>query len=48
VHVVKFARAGVAKIYVGALSDFPQNGGSALCPLYTPVPEIGILAEWAI
>ncbi|MCK4434847.1 hypothetical protein KAU92_05095, partial [Candidatus Bathyarchaeota archaeon] len=47
VHVVKFARAGVAKLYVGALSGFPQDGGSALCPLYTPVPQIGITAEWA-
>lgn len=45
VHVVKFARAGKATLHVGALSDFPFNGGCALCP-----PEdvnVQILAEWA-
>ncbi|MDH5448123.1 MAG: cohesin domain-containing protein [Candidatus Bathyarchaeota archaeon] len=47
VHVEKFARAGVAKILVGALSDFPQEGGCALCALFEPIPEVGILAEWA-
>ncbi|MBE0519975.1 hypothetical protein IBX35_02910 [Candidatus Bathyarchaeota archaeon] len=47
IHVPKFARAGIATIYVGALSDFPQCGGCALCPLYTPPPTIGIKAAWA-
>jgi hypothetical protein len=48
VHVEKFARAGVATIYVGALSGFPQDGGCAITPLYTPAPNVGIEAEWAI
>jgi hypothetical protein len=43
VHIPKFARAGLAVIYIGALSDFPQNGGSAETPVYTI--EVGILAE---
>jgi hypothetical protein len=47
IHVVKFARAGLAKVYVSALSYFPQNGGCALSPLYTPPPEVGIEASWA-
>jgi hypothetical protein len=44
VHVIKFARAGLAKVYVGALSDFPQNGGFAVALAYDPPPEVGILA----
>ncbi|MGB9134565.1 MAG: hypothetical protein WCC63_03120, partial [Candidatus Bathyarchaeia archaeon] len=45
VHVVKWARPVVGTIYVGALTDFPQNGGSAETPVY--VMQVGILAEWA-
>ena len=45
VHVVKFARAGTATVEIGALSDFPFNGGCAQCP---PVfAETKILAAWA-
>jgi len=43
IHVPKFARAGLAKIFVGALNGWPQEGGGALCPQY--VVEVGILAE---
>jgi hypothetical protein len=45
VHVVKWARPPVGTIYVGALSDFPQNGGSAETPVFSI--QISILAEWA-
>jgi hypothetical protein len=45
VHVVKWARPIVGTIYVGALSDFPQNGGSAETPVY--VTRVSILAAWA-
>jgi len=42
IPVPKFARAGVATIYVAALSDFPQDGGVALYP--TVSKEVGIEA----
>ena len=45
VHVVKWARPPLGTIYVGGLSDFPQNGGSAETPVY--ISYIAILAEWA-
>jgi hypothetical protein len=45
VHVVKWARPPIGTIYVGALSDFPQNGGSAETPVY--ITQVAILAEWA-
>jgi hypothetical protein len=47
IHVDKSVAAGIAKIHVCALSDWPSNGGSALCNEYAPAPEINILAEWA-
>jgi hypothetical protein len=43
VNVPKWARPPLGTIYVGALSDFPQNGGSAETPVY--VINIAILAE---
>jgi hypothetical protein len=46
VHVVKWARPPIGYIYVGALTDFPQNGGSAETPVYTT--QVAILAEWAV
>jgi hypothetical protein len=45
VHVIKFARAGTATIHVGALSDFPFNGGCAECPPFEK--NVQILAAWA-
>ncbi len=45
VHVKKWARPPVGTIYVGALSDFPQNGGSAETPVFEI--QVSILAEWA-
>jgi len=45
VHVVKWARPPLGTIYVGALSDFPQNGGCAETPVY--IEYLSILAEWA-
>jgi hypothetical protein len=45
VHVVKWARPPVGTIYVGALSDFPQNGGAAETPVF--ITYVAILAEWA-
>jgi hypothetical protein len=45
VHVVKWARPSIGTIYVGALTDFPQNGGSAETPVY--ITQVTILAEWA-
>jgi len=44
VHVVKWARAGVAKLYACALSDFPAAGGYDLFD-YEPV-EVNIEAAW--
>jgi len=45
VHVVKWARPPLGTIYVGGLSDFPQNGGSAETPVY--ISYVTILPEWA-
>lgn len=45
VHVIKFARAGTGTVHVGALNDFPFNGGTAMCPEISKT--IQILAEWA-
>jgi hypothetical protein len=47
IHVPKFAAAGIAKIYVNALSNWAKLGGTAVAPQYTPAPEINILASWA-
>lgn len=47
IHIDKSVVAGVATVHVCALSDWPSNGGSALCDEYKPAPEIDILAEWA-
>lgn len=44
-HVVKFARAGIADIYYGGLTDFPFAGGCPISPTYVSV-KINILAEW--
>jgi len=44
-HVDKSMVAGVATVHVCALSDWPTNFGSALCPEATTL--INILAEWA-
>ena len=46
IHVVKWARAGIAKIVVGALNDWPFNGGTVISGPFDPV-EVQILAEWA-
>jgi hypothetical protein len=46
IHVPKFAAAGIAKIYVNALSNWAKLGGTAVAPQYTPAPEINILASW--
>ncbi|MEM3576956.1 MAG: cohesin domain-containing protein [Candidatus Bathyarchaeia archaeon] len=46
IHVVKWARAGQAKIIVGVLNDWPANGGTVVSGPFTPVP-VDILAEWA-
>ena len=43
IHVPKFARAGIATIYVTVFNQWPDAGGSALFPV-VPV-EISILAE---
>jgi hypothetical protein len=45
VHVEKWARPPIGTLYVGALSDFPQNGGAAETPVYTV--DFSILPEWA-
>jgi hypothetical protein len=45
VHVVKWARPPLGTIYVGALTDFPQNGGSAETPVY--ITQVAIEAAWA-
>lgn len=45
VHVVKFARAGVARLYACALSDFPFAGGYDLFDY--PAVEVNIEAAWA-
>jgi hypothetical protein len=45
VHVEKWARPPIGTIYVGALSGFPQDGGSAETPVYSAV--FTILPEWA-
>jgi len=47
IHVDKSVVAGTAKLHVAALTDWPFNGGYALCDEYKPTPEIDILAEWA-
>jgi hypothetical protein len=41
-HVVKWARAGVATIYVGSYDAFGAPAG----PVYEPPPTVAILAEW--
>jgi hypothetical protein len=46
VHVEKWARPPIGTLYVGALSDFPQNGGAAETPVYSEF--FTILPEWAI
>lgn len=46
IHVVKWARAGVAQIVVGALNDFPFEGGTVISGPFTPI-TVQILAEWA-
>jgi hypothetical protein len=46
VHVAKWARPPLGTLYVGALSDFPQNGGAAETPVYSVL--FTILPEWAI
>jgi hypothetical protein len=50
IHVVKWAFAGVAKIFVSAFDKDPTVGGAPWCPTYglgwppeTTVPEIGIM-----
>jgi len=45
IHVPKFARVGMATIYVTVFDKLPQAGGSALFPVVTV--EVSILAEWA-
>ena len=45
VHVEKWARPPLGTLYVGALSDFPQNGGAAETPVYSVL--FTILPEWA-
>jgi len=47
IHVIKWARAGVASIIVGALNDFPFNGGTVQSGPIDPT-TVQILAEWAI
>ena len=47
IHVPKNAAAGIAKVYVNALLDWPSEGGCAIAPQYAPPPEINILAKWA-
>jgi hypothetical protein len=42
-HVVKWARAGVASIFAGALAYRGDPAG----PVFLPPPTVGILAEWA-
>jgi len=44
-HVPKHAVAGIAKIYVNALSGLPTEGGCAWVPQYSPPPEIDIRPE---
>jgi hypothetical protein len=46
IHVVKWARAGTAKIIVGALNDWPSNGGTVISGPFPPT-EVQILAKWA-
>ena len=46
IHVVKWARAGTAKIIVAALNDWPFNGGTIISAPVDPV-EVRITAEWA-
>jgi len=44
IHVIKWARAGAASIIVGALNDWPFNGGGQISKPFTPV-HVSILAE---
>jgi len=44
IHVVKWARAGTATIEVGALNDFPFNGGTVISGPFEPV-TVSILAQ---
>lgn len=44
IHVVKWARAGIAKIIVGALNDWPFNGGTVVSGPFPPT-EVSILAQ---
>jgi len=45
VHVEKWARPPIGTLYVGALSDFPQNGGAPETPAH--IINFTILPEWA-
>jgi hypothetical protein len=46
IHVIKWARAGSGTIVVGALNDFPINGGTVQSGPFEP-QSVTILATWA-
>lgn len=47
IHVIKWAAAGVATIYVNAYSNWPSLGGSPWAPTFAPAPTVNILPIWA-